>query len=209
MRAFLFGLLTLSAMSNLQTQTPPQPYQTVFTINSIAKAFTGVAIMQLLEAGQLDIAAPASRYLDGLPAAWKAVTLQHLLTHTSGLPDYTDDIGKVVTNEGDDTSWAKVQSLPMEVAPGEQFRYNQTNYLLLGRIIDTLSGQPFAQFITERQLRLVGMPLTVFADSHDVVPHSARLHLFPSWCWGVALHGDARQRVRGSSTVPANVIGDE
>jgi CubicO group peptidase (beta-lactamase class C family) len=231
MRAFLFSLLTVSAMSNLQTQTPPQTQgqplpdsleafllsqmhkrripglqlaavqngtlvklgayglaniehsvpvttQTVFTINSIAKAFAGVAIMQLVEEGKLDIAAPLSRYFDGLPAAWQAVTVQQLLTHTSGLPSYRDEIGKMAANEGDDASWAKVQSLPIEFAPGEQFSYNPTNYLLLGQIIDTLSGQPFSQFITERQLQVVGMPLTVFVDSHDVVLHSARGYTF-------------------------------
>jgi CubicO group peptidase (beta-lactamase class C family) len=231
MRAFLFGLLTLSAMSHLptqpqpKTQGKPQPdspeafllsqmhkrripglqvavvqngkiillgayglaniehsvpvtNQTVFTINSIAKAFTGVAIMQLVEEGKLDIAAPLSRYLDGLPEAWQAVTIRQLLTHTSGLPSYTDEIGKMVSKEGDDASWAQVQSLPIEFAPGERFSYNPTNYLLLGQIIDKLSGQPFAQFITERQLQVVGMPLTVFVDSHDVIPHSARGYTF-------------------------------
>jgi CubicO group peptidase (beta-lactamase class C family) len=231
MRAFLFGLLTVSAMSNLQTQVQPQTQgelqpdsleaflqrqmqerripglqlavvrngkivklgayglaniehsvpvtnQTVFTINSIAKAFTGVAIMQLVEERKLDIAAPLSHYLDGLPATWQAVTIRQLLTHTSGLPSYRDDIGKMVSNEGDDASRAKVESLPIEFAPGEQFSYNPTNYLLLGRIIDTLSGQSFSQFITERQLQVVNMSLTVFVDSHDVVPHSVRGYTF-------------------------------
>jgi CubicO group peptidase (beta-lactamase class C family) len=62
----------------------------------------------------------------------------------------------------------------MEFEPGDRFNYNQTNYLLLGRIIDTLSGQPFATFITLHQLRVVDMPRTVFGDSHEVIPHSAR-----------------------------------
>jgi CubicO group peptidase (beta-lactamase class C family) len=170
-------LLGAYGLANVQDSIPATN-RTLFTINSIAKAFTGVAIMQLVEEGKLDIAAPVSRYLDGLPAAWQAVTLQQLLTHTSGLPSYMDDIGKMVSNEGDDASWAKVQTLPMEFAPGEQFSYNPTNYLLLGQIIDKLSGQSFTQFITERQLQVMGMPLTVFVDSHDVVPHSARGYTF-------------------------------
>jgi CubicO group peptidase (beta-lactamase class C family) len=61
--------------------------QTVFPINSITKAFTGVAIMQLVESGRLDLVAPVSRYLDGLPAPWQQVRIRQLLTHESGLPD--------------------------------------------------------------------------------------------------------------------------
>jgi tetratricopeptide (TPR) repeat protein len=62
----------------------------------------------------------------------------------------------------------------MEFAPGEKFTYNQTNYLLLGKIIDQLSGQPFATFIQERQLNVARMPRTTLGDSHDVLPNSAR-----------------------------------
>ncbi len=146
--------------------------QTRFTINSITKAFTGVAIMQLVEAGRLDLEAPVSRYLDVLPAAWQTVSIRQLLTHTSGLPSGDNE------KDGYEAFWAKLQTLPIEFAPGEQFRYNSTNYFLLGRIIDKLSGQPFTQFITERQLRLAGMPLTVFGDFHDIVRKSARGYTF-------------------------------
>jgi CubicO group peptidase (beta-lactamase class C family) len=158
-------------LANLQDSIPVTN-QTRFTINSITKSFTGVAIMQLVEDGKLDLDAPVSRYLDGLPAAWQAVSIRQLLTHTSGLPGGDNE------KDGYDAFWAKLQTLPIEFSPGQQFRYNSTNYLLLGRIIDKLGGQPFTQFITERQLRVAGMPLTLFGDSHDVVPNSARGYTF-------------------------------
>ena len=144
-----------------------------FTINSITKAFVGVAVMQLVEAGKLDLAAPVSRYLPGLPAAWQPVTVRQLLTHTSGLPEIMGD-DDMVTEGNEKAAWAGVQKKPMESAPGEKFSYNQTNYLLVGKIIDQLSGQPFAAFIQERQLNVVGMPRTTLGDSHDVLPNSAR-----------------------------------
>lgn len=144
-----------------------------FTINSITKAFVGVAVMQLVEAGKLELAAPVSRYLPGLPAAWQPVTVRQLLTHTSGLPEIMGD-DDLVTEANETAAWANVQNKPMERAPGEQFSYNQTNYLLLGKIIDQLSGQPFAAFIQERQLNVVGMPRTALGDSHDVLPNSTR-----------------------------------
>ncbi|MEN3332243.1 MAG: hypothetical protein V7641_1608 [Blastocatellia bacterium] len=163
-------------LANLQDAVPVTN-QTVFTINSATKSFTGVAIMQLVEDGKLDLAAPVSRYLENLPATWQNVTIRQLLSHTSGLPNIMDGNARMVADGGDDAAWAKVQAMPLEFASGERFSYNQTNYLLLGRMIDKLSGQPFTQFIAERQFRVVGMPLTAqsgFSDSHDVIPHSAR-----------------------------------
>ncbi|MCB2410604.1 serine hydrolase domain-containing protein [Hymenobacter lucidus] len=159
-------------LANLQDSVPVTG-RTLFPINSITKAFVGVAVMQLVEAGKLDLAAPVSRYLPGLPAAWQPVTIRQLLSHTSGIPDIMP-ADKQVTADEQQTAWAAVQTLPMEFKTGEKFSYNQTNYLLLGKIIDQLSGQPFAQNITDKQLRVVGMPHTAFGDAHDVVRGSAR-----------------------------------
>ncbi|WP_231717478.1 serine hydrolase domain-containing protein [Hymenobacter sp. DG25A] len=159
-------------LANVQDSVPVTRH-TRFVINSITKAFVGVAVMQLVEAGKLDLGAPVSRYLPGLPVAWQPVTVRQLLTHTSGLPDILPE-GAIVTEENETAAWAKVQTQPLDFPIGEKFAYNQTNYLLLGKIIDQLSGMPFAQFIQERQLNVVGMPLTTSGDAHDVLPHSAR-----------------------------------
>jgi CubicO group peptidase (beta-lactamase class C family) len=163
-------------LANIQDSVPVTD-ETLFTLNSITKAFTGVAVMQLVEDGRLDLDAPVSRYLDSLPAAWRVATIRQLLTHTSGLPDIMDSDARMISDAGDDSAWAKVLTLPIESSPGAQFRYNQLNYLLLGRIIDKLSGQPFTRFIESRQFRVVNMPRTArggFGDSRDVVPRSAR-----------------------------------
>jgi len=151
---------------------------TVFQIASLTKAFVGVAVMQLVEGGKLDFDAPASRYLQGLPAVWQVVTVGQIATHTSGLPDITSDLGTlrlIVANDAE-ASWKKIQTMPMEFTPGEKFSYNQTNYVILGKIIDALSGEPFAQFIQRRQFDVVGMLRTVWGDDHDVVLHSARTY---------------------------------
>ena len=150
--------------------------KTVFTINSITKAFVGVAILQLVEAGKLNLASPVSTYLTGLPETWNAVTVQQLLSHTSGIPDIVDEEESVLIAANADGAWNKVVSLPVDFKPGEKFSYNQTNYLLLGRIIDKLSGMPFAEFITKEQLIKVGMPKTInagFGATKDVIAHAA------------------------------------
>jgi len=113
-------------LADLQNSIPVSE-NTVFIINSITKAFTGVAVMQLVEAGKLNLSVPISTYLNDLPDAWKNVTTQQLLSHTSGIPDIVDEETNILVPESEEASWAKVQTLPINFKPGEKFRYNQTN----------------------------------------------------------------------------------
>ncbi|MBV7538326.1 serine hydrolase [Duganella sp. sic0402] len=152
----------------------PVTQRSVFSINSATKSFTGVAIMQLAEQGKLDLAAPVSRYLKDLPTAWQAVTITQLLNHTSGLPDIIhQQTWQIASASNWDAAWKQTQAAPVDFTPGERFRYNQTNYLLLGQIIDQLSGQPFTQFIRQRQFDVAGMRQTSFGDVQDVIPDKA------------------------------------
>ncbi|GAB2709687.1 hypothetical protein GCM10011495_37610 [Hymenobacter frigidus] len=175
------GQLVKSAqygLANVQDSIPVTG-NTRFALNSITKAFVGVAIMQLVEAGKLELTAPVSRYLTGLPAAWQPVTVRQLLTHTSGLPDIMpEDMAGLVTEANESAAWAQLLTRPLDFPIGEKFAYNQTNYVLLGKIIDQLSGQPFTRFIQARQLDVVGMPRTSTGDAHDVVPNGARGYTF-------------------------------
>ena len=138
-------LLSSFGTADLQSGTPVTN-KSVFGIYSCTKAFTGVAVMQLVEDGKLDLDAPVSRYLDGLPAAWQPVTIRQLLTHVSGLPNILRALDPVtfgfVRGSDEEATWTKTKAMPMEFTPGERFSYNQTNYALLGRIIDKLSGKP-------------------------------------------------------------------
>jgi CubicO group peptidase (beta-lactamase class C family) len=147
--------------------------QTIFSVNSITKAFAGVAIMQLAEEGKLKVTDPLSRYLDSLPDTWKDITLQQVLTHISGLPDMLDDEEMIIGHNNEREAMQKVKALPIEFKPGERFRYNQTGYVLLGQIITKLSGMHFTRFIEERQFKVAGMKLTRFGDSYDVIQNYA------------------------------------
>jgi len=170
-------LLGAYGLASLEHSVPVTD-RSVFALNSITKAFTGVAGMQLVEAGKLDLDAPVSRYLDGLPAAWRAITVRQLFSHVSGLPDIVDDELRLLVDGDDEASWAKVQTLPLEAAPGARFKYNHTNYVLLGKIIDKLAGEPYTQLIAERQFAVVGMPATGYYDARDVVPNIARTYRY-------------------------------
>src|SRR5258708_2006000 len=196
-------LLQSYGIANVEDSVPVTD-RSVFSINSCTKSFTGVAIMQLVEDGKVELAAPVSRYLDSLPAAWQPVTIHQLLTHISGLPDINRVLMPATGGLGDagieQTAWAKVKSLPMDFPTGEQFSYNQTNYALLGKIIDKFSGLPFAQVFSKRQFEVAGMAHTGFGDSRDVIPHSADTYRWVKYMDGQAL--DREKLVRNYEEFP-------
>jgi CubicO group peptidase (beta-lactamase class C family) len=166
------SLLKSYGIAELNTRAPVTD-KSIFAINSCTKAFTGVCIVQLMEEGKLQLDAPVSTYLEDLPVPWQAVTLKQLLTHVSGIPNLLkvlNPVGGLTGIGNEETVWTKTKALPMDFKPGTQFSYNQTNYALLGKIIDKLGGKPFAQLFKERQFMFAGMPGTIFADSRDVIP---------------------------------------
>ena len=139
--------------------------------------------MQLVEQGKLDISASISKYLPNLPVAWQGLNIKQLMSHTSGLPAVLAPSGtvKLISDAGADASWALVQTLPNEFDASSRFKYNQTNYVLIGQIIERVTGQSFADFITEKQLRRVGMKRTEdagFSNLNDVVSHSVRRYTY-------------------------------
>jgi CubicO group peptidase (beta-lactamase class C family) len=168
----------------------PVNKNTIFPVNSMTKAFTGVAVMQLVEAGKLDLEAPLSRYLDSLPAAWGKITIKQVMTHMSGIPDIVDGNMNLISSEGEQASYRKAMTLPMDFQPTEKFSYNQMNYALIGKIITKLSGEPFTQFIAEHQFKVANMPLTGYYDSKDVVPNIGRTYTYLRFINGDVQMGD-------------------
>jgi len=152
---------------------------TLFSINSIAKVFTGTAIMQLVEQGKLKLDDSVSRYLGDLPAAWRPVTVRQLLSHTSGLPDIEDDqTDGLVGNKGESTAWRVVKIMPLPSRPGEKFNYIATNYLLAQRVIERVTGQPFENYIRMAQWKPAGLRKTVYGNSNDVAPQKSPTYTY-------------------------------
>lgn len=163
-------------LANLQTPVPVTA-DTVFSINSATKAFTGVEIMRLVEQGQVDLDAPVSTYLADLPPAWRPITVRRLLTHMSGLPDIlTPDGGYVGRDRA--TALAALADTPLRSVPGERFAYNQTNYLLLQWIIEQSRGHGFETVVGEDAFAALGMTHSGFGDSLDLIPGKADSYRF-------------------------------
>lgn len=174
-------LLRSYGYANLADSIPVKN-DTRFSINSCTKAFTGVAMTQLIEEGIIDLSAPVSRYLDSLPDAWKPVTIRQLLTHVSGLPDVLQlmdpNTGALGALKTEAATWAKLKTMPMQFTTGTQFSYNQTNYALLAKIIDKYRGKPFEEVFRTMQYKPAGLTGTGSGDSREIIPHYA-----PSYHW--------------------------
>jgi CubicO group peptidase (beta-lactamase class C family) len=158
----------------------PVTHRSMFSINSMVKAFTGVAVMQLVEDGRLDLLANVSCYLGDLPESWGSITVRQLVTLTSGLPEimvYTADTNVSLIGDGSERSaWEAVYAAPFQFEPGKGYSYTQTNFALLGRIIDCL-GKPFKQYVAERQFSVAGMPSTRYVNDCDVLPCRADTYI--------------------------------
>jgi CubicO group peptidase (beta-lactamase class C family) len=163
-------------VANVENRVPATR-TTLFPINSATKTFTGVAIMQLVEAGRLDLNAPVSRYLDDLPEAWRGIRVRQLLGHTSGLPDIVDGKG-LIGGGGERDAWKAVKALPLEAPAGDKFSYNQTNYGLLAQIIAKQEKIPYEEYLAKYQFAPANMPLSTFGDSYDLVPNAATIYSY-------------------------------
>jgi CubicO group peptidase (beta-lactamase class C family) len=167
-------------VSNVQDSVPVSD-KTIFPINSMTKLFTGVAIMQLVEQQKLVLTAPISTYLSDLPHQWGTTTTKQLLANTSGLPDIMTGRGLELISLKAQDAWAKVKTLPFESPINSKYSYNQTGYVLLGMIIEKISGKTFIDFITEKQLQKVNMNKTIlsgFAYPQHSIPNQARQYRY-------------------------------
>lgn len=124
--------------------------QTKFRIGSNTKQFTAMAILLLEQQGKLNTADHLCMYITACPDAWRDITLKHLLTHTSGIPDYTNfsDFPIVIgTAVSVSDLIARFKNLPLNIAPGSRWQYSNSGYVLLGDIIEKTSGLSYADFL--------------------------------------------------------------
>ena len=151
---------------------------TRFRIASMTKSFTAVLIMQLVQAGQLELGAPFGRYLPDYPADYaRRITVQHLLTHSSGIPHYAElpgwRQGKYrATNSSEDFVNA-FAAQPLNFEPGTNKRYSNSNYYLLGKIIEKLTDAPYATALRDRILTPLKMNDTGDFSSGEIIPKFA------------------------------------
>lgn len=164
-------------LANLEDNVPVTP-QTVFKLASITKQFTAAAVLLLAEDGKLRLDDRLDRYVPELPQA-PEVTLYQLLVQTSGLPDYANDQNLLSTKSVQRSSSAMIELIaalkpPLLFQPGTQWSYSNSNYVLLGRVVEKVSGQSLETFFRDRLFRPAGLSHAAFDDPAQIVAHRAQ-----------------------------------
>lgn len=158
-------------MANLELNVPMQTGH-VFRIGSITKQFTAVAVLQLMEQGKLSLQDDITRFIPDYPTHGYHITIEHLLTHTSGIASYTSepDYMKQMSMEVSPKEMIdRFKNLPMNFAPGTQWRYSNSGYFLLGYIIEVITGKPYSAYVEENFFKPLGMTNSYYGDNADII----------------------------------------
>jgi CubicO group peptidase (beta-lactamase class C family) len=155
----------------------PNSVDTKFRIGSLTKQFTAASILLLQERGKLSVNEPIKTYLPDVPDTWRKVTVDNLLTHTSGIPNFTgspDFSAYKLQSHTPEESVALVRDKPLDFEPGAKFYYSNTNYVLLGQIIEHVSGMSYASFLHQNIFIPVGMTDTGVDVDSAILPERAQ-----------------------------------
>jgi CubicO group peptidase (beta-lactamase class C family) len=154
----------------------PNDGDTKFRLASVSKQFTAVAVMLLNQRGQLDLDAPIKTWLPDAPATWDAVTVRQLVSHTSGIPNFTDfpDFHATKTQAATLPELiARFRDRPLDFQPGQGWAYSNSGYILLTAVIERVSGKPYAAFVSEALFQPLGMTDSGYDSQAAVLPRRA------------------------------------
>lgn len=162
-------------MANIELNVPNAP-KMIFRLGSITKQFTSMAVMMLKEKGKLGVDDPICKYFTDCPAAWKPITIRNLLTHTSGIPNYTSfpDFAKTTIQPITQSEiYALLKDKPLEFAPGEKYAYSNSGYYLLGTIIEKASGVSYSEFLQTNIFTPLGMKNSGYDSTSQIIMNRA------------------------------------
>lgn len=153
----------------------------VFEIGSMTKQFTATCILLLRREGKLHLSDTLSQYLSDIPDTWKPVNLRQLLTHTSGIPNFTahGDFFQIVRNpETPEQILSLVNKLPLDFTPGAKWEYSNTNYYLLSLIIEKITGMSLFDYMNKKIFDPLHMESTIPTGPDKIVPNRAPGYLY-------------------------------
>jgi uncharacterized protein (TIGR03435 family) len=164
-------------LANVELNVSVKP-ETIFQSGSVGKQFVSAAVMLLVEEGKISLDDSIVKYFPTAPETWKPILVKNLLSHTSGLAEY--ETPERIAAKGpfylrldftEDELVDKVEALPIDFAPGEQWSYRNTNYLLLGILIHKVTGQPYAEYLQEKVFKPWYMTSTRLISERDIIPN--------------------------------------
>jgi CubicO group peptidase (beta-lactamase class C family) len=161
--------------ANLEWQIPDSP-EAKFRLGSITKQFTAASILLLEERGKLKTDDPVKKYMPDAPAAWDKIAIYNLLTHTSGIPSFTGFPDYRATEAAPTTPEklvARFRDKPLDFQPGEKWNYSNSGYVLLGYLIEKISGQSYKDFVQENIFKPLGMNDSGYDSNSAIILHRA------------------------------------
>jgi len=162
-------------LSNLELNVPMQT-ENVFEIASMTKQFTAISILMLVEKGKLNLDDEITKFIPDYPTNGHKITVHHLLTHTSGIKDFTKVKGLNAISNQDLAPLELInffKNEPVDFAPGEKSLYNNSGYVILGYIIETITGQSYGDFIEEQIFKKLGMASSKYGSHSEVIKNRA------------------------------------
>jgi len=161
--------------ANLEWDIPNAP-NTKLRVGSITKQFTAASILLLEERGKLKVSDPVKTYMADAPAAWDKVTIFHLLTHTAGIPDFTEFSDFRKTEPFATTPEqlvARFRDKPLEFEPGERMKYDNSGYVLLSYLIEKIAGETYEKFVRDNIFAPLSMKDTGYDSNSAIIPRRA------------------------------------
>jgi CubicO group peptidase (beta-lactamase class C family) len=161
--------------ANLELNVAMSP-EHVFQIGSMTKQFTAVAILMLMEAGKLQVEDDITTYIPTYPTHGQKITIHHLLTHTSGVKDFTSikAIMEIANRDLTPTELLEFFAAePMDFAPGEKFKYNNSGYVILGAIIEAVSGETYEDFVEKHIFKRLNMNDSRYGNEREIIKNRA------------------------------------
>lgn len=158
-------------MANLELNTPMH-VDNVFWVASIGKQFTAVAILQLMEQGKLNLQDEITKFIPDYPTQGNKITIEHLLTHTSGIHNFSgmaDHEKKLALDCTPNEVIDFFKNLPMRFAPGTKWEYSNSGYFLLGYVIEKITGKPYSEYLEENFFKPLGMTNSLYANDTRII----------------------------------------
>lgn len=153
-------------VENLENKSPINQ-QTLFPVYSISKLIASTSVFQLIEQSEISLDDTISKYIENLPKKWQDITIRNLITHSSGLPDFSLYDGRI----SDEEMLSKITKEPLHFEKGNQYEYNQTNFWFLSKIIEKVSANSFDDFVLKNQFSQSKSKVLLSSNFTDRIPN--------------------------------------
>jgi CubicO group peptidase (beta-lactamase class C family) len=168
-------------LANVELDVPMRE-EMVFNIGSVTKQFTAVVVLQLVEQGKLSLGDEITKYLPDYPAGGQKITVEHLLTHTAGIPGSAPEAMTSLQGRKDLVGLQEVintfKNRPLDFPPGTKWSYSNNGYMLLGAIIEKVSGLSYPAYLEKNIFKPAGMTHTLFGDDQLLIKNRVASYVY-------------------------------